>query len=167
MHFPLPRGIFVHSWVWTTKPFPLCFTVSTVALVGLAISQGPLLCPHDAAASSPYTGSTCSLSRLLLMFFLLAGGPSSLPQSNCFSSTLETQLCFVMAGFLINGWSPACSVVKSSLFQWLLYLISAASFSHQDSGALRQFVYCGSCAFMKLVFIEHLLCARHRFKALN
>lgn len=125
MHFPLPRGIFVHSWVWTTKPFPLCFTVSTVALVGLAISQGPLLCPHDAAASSPYTGSTCSLSRLLLMFFLLAGGPSSLPQSNCFSSTLETQLCFVMAGFLINGWSPACSIVKSSLFQWLLFLISA------------------------------------------
>ena len=50
-----------------------------------------MLCLQDAASSASCTGSTCSSSRSLPTFFPLPGGLFSVPQSNCLSSTLETQ----------------------------------------------------------------------------
>ena len=122
VHFPSCSGIFVHPWVLTTKPFPFWFYSLYSCPDRLAIPQDPLLCPQDAAASAPCTGSTCSSSRSLFTFFPLPGGLSlfareQLPLLNFGDSALFGQL-WISHQRLVPGMFH---VATSSLFQWLLY----------------------------------------------
>ena len=120
---------------WPPSPFLSDFTLSILAPTGWRFHRTHCSAPKMllqvllALAPPAHLPGLCSHSSLYLV------ACPSLPESNCLSSTLETQLCFVIPGFLINGWSPACSIVKLSLFHWLLcnseqpsalwYLISA------------------------------------------
>ena len=137
VHFPSCSGIFVHPWVLTTKPFPFWFYSLYSCPDRLAIPQDPSLCPQDAAASAPCTGSTCSSSRSLHTFFPPPGGVASLPQLQ--KATVSPQLWRL--SLFCHLWISHQQLIKQmfqvvkSLFQWLLcdsdqpsvlwYLISA------------------------------------------
>lgn len=69
----------------------------------LAIAQALHWVPRDAAALAPWWLSLLSLRRLCPCCFCCVVSPASLPQSNCLSSTSETQLCLLPLAFSSPG----------------------------------------------------------------
>lgn len=171
VHFPSCSGIFVHPSVdYQALSFLILLSLFLPWQAG--DSTGPTALPLRCCCQCSLHWLHLLIFRSLFTFFPLPGGLSlfareQLPLLNFGDSALFGQL-WISHQHLVPGMF---NIATSSLFQWLLCSFQATLctlVSHlclhpspiRTPGALRQFVYCGSCSFTQPVLTKHLLCAR-------